>query len=720
MFRPFAALLLFWVGSAAHAAPAIDWRVEHPFRYFIETEDFDMHREAMADVMAADGGTMSATAVSDLERSVNDPRWLREWYKQYTGLYSNARSSGRPERGWAHHVNRRRATCWDSRQQWHSSCTSDSFGRVLRTDYVRPQTHGVVFSLVEPPVGQCQWEAEKPVFVTGPGSLGMQVAKPCDDDVASRIPFEPDLPEAERGVDVSVTLPDGTKLSQASVWVRDRLIVGIGDSFSSGEGNPDTPVEIDPLSRRRLLNISFVYDPASQALRSNKAYSLPVRFQNGPAGWLDRKCHRSAYSYHLRTALQVALTDPKHSAVTFLGFACSGAEITEGLLLPYGGVEAVDPSYFRENGLQRRNFPQIDRIMIELCRDDLTRHPVKRTLRLTQPITDPGGRPLRSVSLLNCPADRFLRPIDLLIVSIGGNDVGFTPLIVDVLTKNRPPYTDLNTGLRARGLLTDVIRGVARVVKAHNVGKAEQKAQELPARFDALSKALAPIPVQKDPAGKPNIILTAFPKLEFNEDGRLCGEADPRERLEGFNVGGVLAIDVPTLRPVSRFANEVLYPATREAAQAGNWHFVDAHREPFLKHGICAQKRAGSSVSAAESLMLPYYHSVRNQRDRWSDFEPFAANRETDFSPTRDTRAYAPRERWFRTLNDICLFVQFRAKGAPPPPERWGLIDLVEACLGGPFHPTAEGHAHIANAVYDQVKTILQLPQPILADVRPQ
>ena len=64
----------------------------------------------------------------------------------------------------------------------------------------------------------------------------------------------------------------------------------------------------------------------------------------------------------------------------------------------------------------------------------------------------------------------------------------------------------------------------------------------------------------------PNIVLTAFPKIEFNQDGRLCGEATPRERLEGFNVGGVLSIDVPTLRPVSDFANNVLYPATRDAA----------------------------------------------------------------------------------------------------------------------------------------------------------
>ncbi len=719
MLRLVATCLFFLVVAAAHSAPAIEWRVKHPFRYFTGTTDFDMHREAMADVMAANGGALTAAAVSDLERLLNDPRWLREWYKVDVNLYPDTRGAGRSERGWAHHINRRRATCWDSRQQWHSSCKSDTYGTSLRTDYVRPQRHTVILNVAGAPSGQCRWQAARGIFMVGNAGLAREIERPCGDEIEARIPFEPDILEAQRGVAVSVTPPDGVTISHPPVWVRDRLVVGIGDSFSSGEGNPDTPVEIDPFSRRAGLNISYTYDPQEQAIRSTPAYSLPVRFENAPAGWLDRKCHRSAYSYHLRTALQIALADPKHSAVTFLGFACSGAEVTEGLLLAYEGVEEVSRSHFAGGGLQRRNMPQVDRLMIELCRDDLTRGGPARTIALDQPITDAAGRAVSSVRLLNCPPGRFLRPIDLLIVSIGGNDVGFTPLIVDVLTKNRPPYADTNTKLRALASLNDVIRGIARAVKAHGVDRAEQRARELPARFAALRKALAPIPVTSNAAGKPNVILTAFPKIEFNEDGRLCGEADPRERLEGFNVGGVLAIDVPTLRPVSRFANDVLFPATRSAAQAGNWHFVDSHRNAFSKHGVCAQKRRSAGVSAAENLMLPYFHFA-NPRNRWSEFEPFAANHEAGYVPTRDTRAYAPRQRWFRTLNDICLFVQFKAQGSPPPPSRWGVIDLIEACLGGPFHPTAEGHSHIADAVFNSARQILGLPVPTIEAVRPR
>jgi hypothetical protein len=713
MFRFVAAFLVSFVALQAHAAdaPTIDWRVEHPFRYFIETKDFDMHREAMAEVMQTSSGALSASAVSDLEKLVNDPRWLREWYEQNPKLYPDRFRAGRPERGWANQINRRRATCWDSRQQWHSSCTSDSFGRALRTDYVLPQTHGVLLSVITPPAGVCHWSAATKIFVNERGELASEIDKPCGEAVKSRIPFKPDVPEEERGVDVSVILPGEeprTTLTVKNIWVRDRLIAGIGDSYSSGEGNPDSPVEIDPFSHRRHLNMSFVYDDQAHAIRSNPAYSLPVRSQNIPAGWLDRKCHRSAYSYHLRTALQVALADPKHSAVTFLGFACSGAEITEGLLCPDAGVETVEPSYFRGGGVKRRNMPQLDRLMIELCRDDLTlRRP--KNLRLDQPVLNPAtNQMVREVPLLSCPPGRYLRPLDLLIISIGGNDVGFTPLIVDVLTKRPPPYATPESKFNADRLGASVIRYLARQFRGHNVREAKKKALQLPARFAALRKALDPVPVRADAEGRRNIVLTAFPKVEFNEDGTLCGESDPRERLEGFNVGGVLAINVPTLQSVSQFANNTLYPATKEAAQAGNWHFVDAHRGPFLTHGICAQKRS-SPVSNAENLMLPYYHSVKNQADRWSDY-----------NPVRETRAYASRQRWFRTLNDICLFVQYKAKGSPPPPENWGLVDMIEACLGGPFHPTAEGHAHIADAVYDQVKTILNLPQPDVSEVRPR
>lgn len=91
MLRLVATCLFLFTTTLTYAAPAIDWWVKHPFRYFTETTDFDMQREAMAEVMTTHGGAFTATAVSDLERLLNDPRWLREWYKQDATLYPNPR-----------------------------------------------------------------------------------------------------------------------------------------------------------------------------------------------------------------------------------------------------------------------------------------------------------------------------------------------------------------------------------------------------------------------------------------------------------------------------------------------------------------------------------------------------------------------------------------------------------------------------------------------------
>lgn len=698
-------------GMAASAAPQIDWTVKHPFRFFTNTVDFDMQREALAAVLAAHGGAMPATVVSELERKLNDPNWLRQWYSRDADLYANPRSSGRPERGWAHHLNRRKAFCWNANDQWHSSCPVDRFEPGRRTDYVMPQGHTVAVKLVEPPAGQCVWTADRAAFIQG-ATLSETRTADCAAPFEARIPFEPDRPEAQQGIAVTVTLPDQTTI-ETRIAVRDRLVVGIGDSFSSGEGNPDSPVEIDRQSQRANLNKAFVYDETTQRIKYKKSHSLPVRSQNGPANWMDRKCHRSAYSYHLRTALQIALADPKHSAVTFLGYACSGAEVAEGLLLPYKGAEGIDPGALSADGSRRRDMGEVDRLTIELCRDAITRA-APQPLRLDQPISQ-NGRTYTSVPLLRCPPGRFLRPIDLLLVSIGGNDVGFTPMIVDVLTRQRPP-ADLATQFNMIG--QTMLTRIARVVKAHNVAEAERKLRELPARFAALRKALALLPIRST-GGKPNVIMTAFPKIEFNENGRVCGEQDPRERMEGFNVGGMLFLDVPALRLVSDFANTKLYPALKSAAAAGNWTFVDSHREAFARHGVCAQNRAATPVSAVENMMLPYVDRV-NQQFRWFDFDPFSDYRESNFSAARDTRPYAPRQRWVRNLNDICLFVQYRANGTPPPPSQWGILDLVEACLGGPFHPTAEGHARIADAAYAEARRILALPTPSVEMLTPQ
>jgi hypothetical protein len=101
-----------------------------------------------------------------------------------------------------------------------------------------------------------------------------------------------------------VTVQRGIALGRARRNLRDRLVLGIGDSLASGEGVPD-----EPISERR---------PA--------------------ALWGNKQCHRSARSHQALTARAIARRDPT-SSVTFVHLACSGAAFTDGLFGAYKGIE---------------------------------------------------------------------------------------------------------------------------------------------------------------------------------------------------------------------------------------------------------------------------------------------------------------------------------------------------------------------------------------------
>ncbi|WP_421120939.1 hypothetical protein ACE2AJ_06535 [Aquihabitans daechungensis] len=93
---------------------------------------------------------------------------------------------------------------------------------------------------------------------------------------------------------------------EETIEPKDHLIVSVGDSVASGEGNPDT------------LESSTFWSPK----------------------WQNKQCHRTSLAGPAQAALRMERRD-EHSAVTFVHLACSGASITTGLLGDYDGQ---DPS----------------------------------------------------------------------------------------------------------------------------------------------------------------------------------------------------------------------------------------------------------------------------------------------------------------------------------------------------------------------------------------
>ena len=96
-------------------------------------------------------------------------------------------------------------------------------------------------------------------------------------------------------VTVTATRLGSTGKGQTTVTIRDLLIVGLGDSTASGEGNPDHGI-------------------------------ASVR-------WQDGRCHRSARGFEAQAAARIEAASQKTS-VTFVPLACSGASIPTGMLGP--------------------------------------------------------------------------------------------------------------------------------------------------------------------------------------------------------------------------------------------------------------------------------------------------------------------------------------------------------------------------------------------------
>jgi len=125
----------------------------------------------------------------------------------------------------------------------------------------------------------------------------------------------------------------------------------------------------------------------------------------------------------LRAALQLAIEDP-HRAVTFAGFACSGAETTFGLFLEYKGNEWVP---------NPPDLPQISAVAEAQCGDKGARsYGLPEAYHLNDRIPELKG----SLALRMCDEGRA-RKIDLLLVSVGGNDVGFARLVANAVLDDK-------------------------------------------------------------------------------------------------------------------------------------------------------------------------------------------------------------------------------------------------------------------------------------------
>ncbi len=455
------------------------------------------------------------------------------------------------------------------------------------------------------------------------------------------------------------------------IRVEDILVVGLGDSIGSGEGNPDAPVRFDDtkaLSYGRVMvtRLGLLRWPTQLSGYPRRAGEWERLFEPGfdkaGAGWLDQQCHRSLYSYQARAAMQLAVENDQR-AVTFLSLACTGADTLEGIFLPATVRECIpDKPTFVQS--------QLNGMVSSLC-------PVKpQETALPNPIAsllnDGKSSDPAPLKILSCPEGQPMRKPDLVLVSLGGNDIGFSEMVADAILHRRSFYREL-----ARN-----------VDSVHGPEQGTAKLKTLPKRYEALARTFETLFATHLGAQR-NVLITSYPDMGYGADGKtICKGSDGMEVFPAFSLDEKRATAIEEL-------STSLHTLLQTASKTNGWTLVDSHRDIFRPHGLCAQpaKEEASDVQA-----MPFYNNKK-----WKPFKP------------NQYRPYASRQRWVRTPNDAFMTVNYhqqafgRAKCSNLGSLVYNPFQLFLAgTYGGAFHPTAEGHAAMADAVVKQARDVLK------------
>jgi hypothetical protein len=133
--------------------------------------------------------------------------------------------------------------------------------------------------------------------------------------------------------------------------------------------------------------------------------------------------------------------------------------------------------------------------------------------------------------------------------------------------------------------------------------------------------------------------------------------------------------------------------------------FVDSHQAAFATHGFCA--RADNDPEFDRDCFRPNGDSFQTDLTIAPN-NPLVCER-----PASEYRPYAPRARWIRTANDSYFTAMTYPQGLPTLMQpsnihdaTWGTLSAV---YGGAIHPTAEGHAAMADAALPAARTVLNL-----------
>ena len=135
-------------------------------------------------------------------------------------------------------------------------------------------------------------------------------------------------------------------------------------------------------------------------------------------------------------------------------------------------------------------------------------------------------------------------------------------------------------------------------------------------------------------------------------------------------------------------------PSCRTVRKQHRWTLVELHRAAFRGRGICTG-HTDAPWTMADELRVP-----RKINGVWQPYNP------------AEWRAYASRQRWFRTPNDAFMTGNFHVSQSllqnvlKTQGLSWVQL-LLASVYSGAFHPTAEGQAAIADAVVERARAVV-------------
>lgn len=355
----------------------------------------------------------------------------------------------------------------------------------------------------------------------------------------------------KRGQRVAVDIESGQARLRTAEWtveIKDRLILVLGDSYGSGEGYPDVV--------RRIVPKPADGGPDS----SSERIDVPGR-------WWDQRCHRSMFSGAAMAAVRFSWVR-KQESTTFMSYACSGAAVGKpgeairgGLLTGYEGredlayrqrISNLHSGFLRPRHDEPDLEAQVGTAVRDLCRGATS-------------VAD--GRP-------KCEGD--LRVPDLVVVSVGGNDIGFG------------------------GAIEKLLLGRCDAECAETLGAGRKEI--LNERYDSLARS-----VQASLQG-PRVMLMEYPNPLRHDSGDFCDDRRyPRSALppairDTFGRLGIAVISYDEYRLAYRNLYRPLHEEGDRAVErhaALGWMRGPNVSVASNNKGVCAMKRWINDVAVA-------------------------------------------------------------------------------------------------------------------------